>query len=189
MARAALGRAKQPGVITAVGPILRPNAVDLISHSATQTRRLGYRLGALLQPGDVIGLEGPLGTGKTCFVQGIGQALGVQDDITSPTFTLINEYRAPQQKMPLFHIDVYRVDEPAELEGLGIWDYLYDDGVCAVEWADQIRECLPREILWVSLRHHRDDSRRGIVLEAHGERYETLLREFKRTAFGVKYGE
>jgi len=166
-------------------PILSPNVVDLVSNSASQTRRFGYRLGLLLQPGDVVCLEGDLGTGKTCFVQGIGQALGVQETITSPTFTLINEYCAADQRMPLFHVDVYRLTDAAEIGEIGLWELLEDDGVCVIEWADQIRDHLPQETLWVSLRHYVGDNRRGIILEGDGERYEAMLREFKRNAFGV----
>jgi tRNA threonylcarbamoyladenosine biosynthesis protein TsaE len=166
-------------------PILNPNVIDLISNNASQTRRFGHRLGLLLQPGDIICLEGDLGTGKTCFVQGIGQALGVREAITSPTFTLIGEYRGQHQTMPLFHLDIYRLDDPAELDELGVWEYLYDDGVCAIEWADRIRDYLPHEALWVSLRHYLDENRRGLILEGYGDRYESLLRDFKRSAFGV----
>jgi tRNA threonylcarbamoyladenosine biosynthesis protein TsaE len=166
-------------------PILNPNVIDLISNSASQTRRFGHRLGLLLQPGDIICLEGDLGTGKTCFVQGIGQALGVQEAITSPTFTLIGEYRGRHQTMTLFHVDIYRVNDLTELDELGIWDYLYDDGVCAIEWADRIRDYLPDKVLWVRLRHYLDENLRGLILEGYGQRYEDLLREFKRSAFGV----
>jgi len=168
-----------------LGPILTPNVIDLISNSAAQTRRFGYRLGLLLQPGDIVCLEGELGTGKTCFVQGIGQALGVEGPITSPTFTLIGEYRGAHQAIPLFHIDVYRLKDVAEAEALGLWDYLYDDGVCAIEWADRLKEHLPPETLWVRLRRYLDGNRRGLLLEARGEHYETLLRQFKHNAFGV----
>ena len=169
-----------------MGPILNPNILDLASHNAAQTRRFGYRLGLLLQPGDIICLEGELGTGKTCFVQGIGQALGVQGVITSPTFTLIGEYREMHQTMPLFHIDVYRLGDVNEVESLGLWDYLYGDGVCAIEWADRIRRYLPEEVVRISLRHYTESqNRRGLIMEGCGERYESLLREFKRSAFGV----
>ena len=87
--------------------------------------------------------------------------------------------------MPLFHLDIYRLDNPAELDELGIWEYLYDDGVCAIEWADRIRDYLPDEVLWVRLRHYLDENRRGLILEGYGDRYESLLRDFKRSAFGV----
>jgi tRNA threonylcarbamoyladenosine biosynthesis protein TsaE len=151
-----------------------------------QTQRFGLRLGSLLQPGDIVCLEGELGTGKTAFVRGLGRALGVTDIIISPTFTLMSEYRGPRQTMPLFHIDVYRLGDVSEVESLGLWEYLYDDGVCAIEWADRIRSILPEQALWVTLRHYDiGDNRRGIILEGRGDRYESLLREYKRTAFGV----
>jgi tRNA threonylcarbamoyladenosine biosynthesis protein TsaE len=138
-----------------------------------------------LQPGDIICLEGDLGTGKTCFVQGIGQALGIQEPITSPTFTLIGEYRGTNRDVPLFHVDVYRLITSTELDELGLWEYLHDEGVCAIEWADRIRDYLPGETLWITLRHYLDENQRGLMLQGHGERYEALLREFKRSAFGV----
>ena len=167
-------------------PILSPNTVDLISASLEQTQRFGFRLGQLLQPGDVVCLEGELGTGKTAFVRGLARALGVVDPVTSPTFTLISEYRGRQQTMPLFHVDVYRLGAPSEVDSLGLWDYLYDDGVCAIEWADRIRNFLPPDRLWVIMRHYDiADNRRGIIMEGHGERYLSLLREYKRAAFGV----
>lgn len=169
-----------------MGPILNPNTVDLISTSVEQTQRFGFRLGQLVQPGDIVCLEGELGTGKTAFVRGLARALGVVDSVTSPTFTLLSEYRGAGQTMPLFHVDVYRLDEPADVDGLGLWEYLYDDGICAIEWADRIRALLPQDRLWVTLRHYDiADNRRGIILEGHGERYLSLLREYKRTAFGV----
>lgn len=168
-----------------MGPILNRNVIDLISNSAAQTRRFGYRLGLLLKPGDIVCLEGDLGTGKTCFVQGVGQALGIQGPITSPTFTLVGEYRGLHQKMPLFHIDVYRLANVQEAVDLGLWDYLYDDGVSAIEWADRIREELPQEVLWINLRHYLDQNRRGLLLEGYGERYQALLSEFKRSTFGA----
>jgi tRNA threonylcarbamoyladenosine biosynthesis protein TsaE len=169
-----------------LGPILNPNTVDLISTSVEQTQRFGFRLGQLLQPGDVVCLEGELGTGKTAFVRGLARALGVVDPVTSPTFTLMSEYRGPEQNMPLFHVDVYRLNEPDDVDGLGLWEYLYDDGVCAIEWADRIRSVLPPDRLWVTMRHYDiADNRRGIILEGHGERYLALLRDYKRSAFGV----
>lgn len=169
-----------------MAPILNPNVVDLISTSVEQTQRFGSRLGALLQAGDVICLEGELGTGKTAFVRGLARGLGVEGPITSPTFTLLNEYRGRGQRLPLFHVDVYRLDNPLEVESLGLDEYLFDDGVCAIEWADRIRTLLPEERLWISLRHYdAGDNRRGLMMIGQGSRYEALLREYKRVAFGV----
>ncbi len=166
-------------------PILDAQTIDFISHSPDQTRRLGARLGALLQAQDVICLEGELGTGKTCLAQGVGRGMGVEEPITSPTFTLIAEYHPPAPALVLYHIDVYRLESPAaEALAFGLDDYLAGDGVCLIEWADRIRAVLPEERLWITLRHL-DTSKRGIVLTARGERYEELLQRFRQSAFGV----
>jgi tRNA threonylcarbamoyladenosine biosynthesis protein TsaE len=166
-------------------PILDEHTLDFISHSPEQTRRYGVRLGMLLQAGDVVGLEGELGTGKTCLAQGIGQGLGVVEPVTSPTFTLIAEHHPPPPAPTLYHIDLYRLtDALSEALSLGLDDYLLGDGVCLIEWADRIQSALPAERLWINL-HHLDVSKRGIVMRATGMRYEALLHEFRRTAFGV----
>ncbi len=166
-------------------PILDEHTLDFISHSPEQTRRLGARLGALLQPGDIIALEGELGSGKTCLTQGIARGLGVEGPVTSPTFTLIAEYQPPPPMPTLYHVDLYRLDNPlSEIETLGLDDYLLGEGVCVIEWADRIAGRLPAEHLWVTLRHI-NRSKRGIVMRAHGPRYDQLLRDFRRSAFGV----
>ncbi len=166
-------------------PVFDQDTLDLISHSPAQTRRFGARLGLLLRAGDVICLEGDLGTGKTCLVQGVGQGLGVEGPITSPTFTLIAEYRPPRPAPRLYHVDLYRLDEPQEEAlALGLDDYLEGDGVCLIEWADRVRSLLPEERLWIVLRHM-DNSKRGIVMQASGSRYRELLGSFRQSAFGV----
>jgi len=166
-------------------PILDEHTLDFISHSPEQTRRLGARLGALLQRRDAVCLEGELGTGKTCLAQGIGLGMGVREPITSPTFTLIAEHRPPPPAPMLYHIDVYRLEAPAaEALALGLDEYLGGEGVCVIEWADRIQAILPDERLWISLRHL-NTSKRGIVLMATGQRYEELLRRFRQSAFGV----
>lgn len=166
-------------------PILDEHTLDFVSHSPTQTHRFGVRLGMLLQAGDLVCLEGDLGTGKTCLVQGVGEGMGVVEPITSPTFTLIAEHRLPAPAPPLYHIDMYRLDQAVhEALALGLDDYLLGDGVCLIEWADRIRPALPSESLWVTLRHL-DVSKRGIVMRSTGTRYQELLHAFRRTAFGV----
>jgi tRNA threonylcarbamoyladenosine biosynthesis protein TsaE len=166
-------------------PILDAHTLDFISHSSAQTRRFGARLGALLQPGDVICLEGELGTGKTCLAQGIGQGMGVVEPITSPTFTLIAEYRPPAPAPVLYHIDLYRLNDPvADALALGLDDYLLGDGVCLVEWADRIEPILPAERLWIVLRHVAL-SKRGIVIRAAGPRCDQVLTKFRASAFGI----
>jgi tRNA threonylcarbamoyladenosine biosynthesis protein TsaE len=165
-----------------VSPILDEHTVDLVSHSADQTRRLGSRLGELLDGGEVICLTGELGTGKTCLVQGIGAGLGVAERITSPTFTLINEYQGG--RLTLYHVDLYRIVDAKAALAFGLDDYLYGEGVCAIEWATRVREVWPEELLAVSLRHI-DETKRGITLRASGARYRDLLARFRQTAFGV----
>lgn len=166
-------------------PILNEHMLDFISHSPAQTRRFGARLGALLRSGDLVCLEGSLGTGKTCLVQGIGRGLGVQEPITSPTFTLIAEYQPPAPAPGLYHVDVYRLsDAPLEAASLGLDEVLLGDAVCVIEWADRVRDLLPEERLWIALRHV-DQSKRGLTMTAAGDRYEELLAQFRMSAFGV----
>jgi tRNA threonylcarbamoyladenosine biosynthesis protein TsaE len=164
-----------------MSPLSNERVLDLISHSAAQTQRWGARLGELAQPGDLFCLEGALGSGKTCLVQGIGRGLAIVEDITSPTFILANEHRGG--RLPLYHLDVYRIERPREVLGIGLDDYLSSDGVCVIEWAEKIRAVLPDEHLWITLRHL-GESKRGVLIHASGARYEALLREFKASAFG-----
>jgi tRNA threonylcarbamoyladenosine biosynthesis protein TsaE len=164
-----------------VTPVFDQRTLDFISHSEAQTRRLGARLGLLLSGGEVIGLDGELGTGKTRWVQGIGAGLGVAGPITSPTFVLIGEHVG---RLPLYHIDLYRISDLAEALALGLEDYLYGGGVCCIEWAERAKAVLPAERMWVSLRHV-DETRRGVTMQGEGRRYEALLAAFKKSAFGA----
>jgi tRNA threonylcarbamoyladenosine biosynthesis protein TsaE len=167
-------------------PILDRHMLDFTSHSTAQTIRLGARLGALLSAGDVICLEGDLGTGKTQFAKGIGQGMGILEPITSPTFTLIAEHPVPGSPLILFHIDLYRLSAPvAEALSLGLDEILEGQGVCVIEWADRISAALPDERLWISMRHI-DTSKRGITFKATGDRYERLVRQFRDTAFRAR---
>ena len=166
-------------------PILDQHKLDFISHSTEQTQRFGLRLGALLRAGDLVCLEGQLGTGKTCLAQGIGQGMGIVESITSPSFTLVNEYRPPPPAPILYHIDLYRLDAPMnEALGFGLTEYLAGDGVCLIEWADRIGSGLPRQRLWISLRYQ-DAGKRGFLIEASGPRYDELLEQFRASAFGA----
>lgn len=165
-------------------PILDEHTLDFLSHSPAQTLRLGARLGQLLQAGDLVCLEGGLGTGKTCLAQGIGHGLGIAEPMTSPTFTLIAEYQAPAGGPVLYHVDLYRLQAPAEALAVGLADYLAADGVCVVEWADRVADVLPDERLWIALRHM-DQSKRGFLMRAAGPRYDELLARFRRSAFGI----
>jgi len=162
-----------------VSPIVAPNTIDLISHSEDQTRRLGIRLAALLQPGDVLALTGELGTGKTRWVQGVCQGLGVTGRVVSPTFTLVNEYSG---RLPVYHIDLYRLDNAGEVLSFGLEDYLYGNGVTLIEWAERAGNFLPPEHLAVEL-YHLEETKRRVVLRPAGARFMALLLEFKKLAF------
>lgn len=162
-------------------PIVVAHMLDVISHSSEQTQRFGMRLANLVEPGDVLGLAGELGSGKTVFVQGLARGLGVHEHVHSPTFILANEYRTG--RLPIFHVDAYRIKSVDEALGFGLDDYLGDYGVTVIEWADRIREALPGEHLWVEFRHV-SSTKRGMLMTAKGSRYERLVQELKQNAFG-----
>jgi len=166
-----------------VSPILTPHTLDFFSHSSAQTRRIAARLATLLRAGDVVCLEGELGTGKTCFVQGMGQGLDVKVPVKSPSFTLINEYPATPPFPPLYHIDLYRIESVEAALAIGIEEYLYGEGICAIEWAERVRGIIPPACLWITLRHL-NETKRNLVMQANGERYEILLQQFRELAFG-----
>jgi tRNA threonylcarbamoyladenosine biosynthesis protein TsaE len=163
-------------------PIVVAHMLDVISHSSEQTQRFGMRLANLLEPGDALALVGDLGTGKTVFVQGLARGLGVQEQVHSPTFILANEYRSG--RLALFHVDAYRIQSVGEALGFGLEDYLSDFGVTVIEWADRIRDALPQEHLLVEFRHV-SNTKRGLLMKAHGLRYERLVEELKQNAFGL----
>lgn len=146
-----------------------------ISRSPDETQRLGKHLGELAEAGDVFLLIGELGAGKTCLTQGVALGLDVQQQVFSPSFVLIREYRG---RLPLYHMDFYRLDRLEEIADLGLDDYLYGKGVCIVEWADKGMAIMPGENLLVILEHVSGDER-TITLQANGERYEDLLQSLK----------
>jgi tRNA threonylcarbamoyladenosine biosynthesis protein TsaE len=164
-----------------VSPISNESVLDIVSHSATQTQRLGARFGELARAGDLFCLEGELGSGKTCFVQGLGRGLGVPGAIHSPTFILANEHRGG--RLLLFHLDAYRMSGAGDALCIGLDEYVSGDGVCVIEWAEKIREALPMDRMWIAFRHV-DAAKRGLWVEAYGERYQKMLNEFRASAFG-----
>nr|HID13405.1 tRNA (adenosine(37)-N6)-threonylcarbamoyltransferase complex ATPase subunit type 1 TsaE [Anaerolineae bacterium] len=168
-----------------MAPILDPHTLEFVSRSPEQTRRLGARLGALLQGGDVICLEGPLGSGKTCLAQGIGRGWGVGQTLISPSFVLVREYARPGDAVRLYHVDLYRISGVDEALGLGMDEFLGDVcAVCVIEWAEQVRSLMPPEHLWIRL-EFANWTRRALYFVAQGERHTALLREFRRVAFGA----
>lgn len=149
---------------------------QMTSTSVQETHALGARLGNIVQAGDVIALQGDLGAGKTNFVQGLARGLGIAEDVNSPTFILANEYYSG--RLPLFHIDAYRVADVAEAEGFGLDDYLNGDGVTVIEWAERVRDALPRDVLWIEFEYV-DESTRALHVTAHSARSQQLLNEFQ----------
>ena len=119
------------------------------SFSAKDTLQLGSRLGKFCKAGDVILLHGDLGVGKTVFSKGIGEGLGIEEPISSPTFTILQVYE--EGRIPLYHFDVYRIADIEEMEEIGYEDYFYGEGVCLIEWAKQIQEILPARTIQVTI--------------------------------------
>ncbi len=160
------------------------HVLDFISHSATQTIRIGQRLGELMRQGDLVLLLGDFGTGKTHLIKGIAQGLGSTDLVNSPSFVLINQYRAGPQHagMPIYHADLYRIEDPGELAAIGLEEAWSGDGVCLIEWADQAGGRLPQEHLAIYLQHL-SETKRVLLFVPHGARYEALVAAFKRTTF------
>lgn len=177
--------------------LMQEETLDIISHSSAQTQRLGMRLGELLQGGEILLLDGQLGTGKTTFTQGLARGLGIEDVISSPTFTILKEYTrqlrpaatgdpSQQQLGPaLYHFDLYRLEDPEEMIDLGFEDYLEDPtGVCVVEWADRADGFWTPERLRIRLKMV-GETKRGLFFDATGERYCELLRHFQKNTYAT----
>lgn len=146
---------------------------EIITHSEAETISFGARLAGLLKAGDVLVLEGDLGAGKTTLTKGLAQGLGVTRTVNSPTFTIIKEY---QGRLPLYHMDVYRIDEDEEL---GFEEYFQGDGVTVVEWGSRIAALLPKERLRISMERLGERERR-IRLVPEGGRFVELCKELRK---------
>ena len=137
--------------------------LEYLSHSEAETEAIGEQLAASLSPGSVLAYRGGLGMGKTAFTRGLARGLGCTDRVTSPTFTIVNEYEG---RIPLFHFDMYRLPDADALFDIGWEDYLDRGGVCAVEWSEQVEDALPPDTVWVTLERCPDsDSMRTITIE------------------------
>ncbi|MCG0276349.1 MAG: tRNA (adenosine(37)-N6)-threonylcarbamoyltransferase complex ATPase subunit type 1 TsaE [Thermosediminibacteraceae bacterium] len=145
------------------------------TNNTQETEKLGERLGKMLSKGDFIALKGDLGAGKTAFTRGVAKGLGIIDYVTSPTFTIINEYSGD---VSLAHMDVYRLHDPEELEDIGFRDYL-KDFVVVMEWADKVVDILPAEVLFVEF-EILDEEKRRITFTARGKKYEKIVQELKQ---------
>ena len=158
--------------------------VEIESRSPEETQEVGRVLGLHTQPGDLILLVGELGSGKTTLTQGIGQGLGVSGSVRSPTFVLVAQH---QGRIPLYHVDLYRVRGLEEALELGLDDEALGDGVSVVEWADRAPEAFSPERLEVHMEHH-GESGRFLQLEARGSRHQALLRAVEEARKTVGQG-
>lgn len=138
--------------------------MEYLTHNEIETEALGARLAAALKPGAVVAYQGGLGMGKTAFTRGLASGLGYPGRVTSPTFTIVNEYEGGQ--LPLFHFDMYRLADADALFDIGWEDYLDRGGVCAVEWSEQVADALPSDTVYVTItRCPNQDSWRTITIE------------------------
>ena len=137
--------------------------MQYITHSPEETRALGRTLAQALQGGAVVAFTGDLGAGKTAFVSGMAEGLGIEERVTSPTFTIVNEYEGG--RLPLFHFDMYRLGSADELFRIGWEDYLARNGVCAVEWSENVDEALDGDTIRVDISRGEDDNARIITIE------------------------
>ena len=153
-------------------------SLKLNSQSPEQTQLLGRYLGELAQKTDVFLLVGELGTGKTCLVQGIAHGLAIKEYAFSPTFVILREYHG---RLPLYHIDFYRLDHVEEIADLGLEEYYYGDGVCVVEWAEKGLQVVPRDNLLITLHYiPAYHTGRSICLKPQGKRYYELIEQLKK---------
>ena len=139
--------------------------MQYISNSPKETEELAKKLAGLLKPGTVIAYKGDLGAGKTAFTRGLARGLGIAEPVTSPTYTIVNEYISG--KMPLFHFDMYRLSSSEELFDIGWEDYLERGGVCAVEWSENVADAM-EDALWITIEKIGEESRRITIEGGNG---------------------
>ncbi|MDK2800443.1 MAG: tRNA threonylcarbamoyladenosine biosynthesis protein TsaE [Clostridiales bacterium] len=149
--------------------------IKRISNSPEETEKIAYDIAKYLTAGDVVCLDGDLGAGKTAFTKGIAKAFEVEDYVTSPTFTIINEYNG---KLPIYHFDVYRINDIDEMYEIGFEEYIDGDGISIIEWADNIKEILPSSYLKITITKdiEKSENYRQILIEAIGKEYEKVMR-------------
>jgi tRNA threonylcarbamoyladenosine biosynthesis protein TsaE len=151
--------------------------MECIVTTVEETYKIGEQLGSLVKSGDIICLIGDLGTGKTHLTKGIAKGLGINEYITSPTFTIVNEYTG---RLNLYHFDVYRVNDPDEIEAIGFDEYIFSDGVSIIEWANYIKELIPPNNLTITIEKCLEisDNYRKIKMEYTDNRFD-YIKEIK----------
>lgn len=145
--------------------------IDILNQRKLE--KIADKLGQLVHGGDIICMTGDLGAGKTTFTQAFAKGLTVLDHVTSPTFTLINEYDG---RIPLYHFDVYRINHVSEMEDLGYEEYFYGSGVCVIEWASLIEDVLPKDHLWIEIKVTGEESRQ-ICFTGTNDYYKEIIKE------------
>ena len=152
--------------------------MEFFVNSIDETEKLGFKIGTLVKPGNIICLTGDLGTGKTHITKGIAKGLNINEIITSPTFTIVNEYDSGRLK--LNHFDVYRVSDPDEVYAIGFDDYIFSDAVSVIEWANYIEEILPEDLLHIRIEKDlsKGEDYRKITITPYGEKYD-YIKELK----------
>lgn len=150
--------------------------------SPQETMRLAADFSNMLRPGDVLSLTGELGAGKTCFVKGLAEGLGVKVTVTSPTFALLKTYHG---RIDLHHLDLYRLDKTEELLDIGIEDYLPGDGVTVIEWGEKAASILPDDVLIIDFKMGDSEEKRSFTMTARGEGWTERLKGFKRADPGI----
>ena len=141
-----------------------------------ETEEFGIKFGKLLEPGDIVCLNGDLGAGKTTMTKSIGIGLGVEEYITSPTFALINMYKG---RMVVYHFDVYRLENVDELYDLGFDEYFFGEGVCIIEWAEKIDKLIPENRIIIDIKKTDSIDERILHISGYGNRYEEMIKELK----------
>lgn len=140
--------------------------IKRITHSPEETIEYAKMIGSKLKGGDVIAYKGGLGAGKTTFTRGMAMGMGLADEVTSPTFAIVNEYRG---KINLYHFDMYRITNAESLETTGFYDYLNEDNVLAIEWSENIADCLDKDTIYITI-NRIDENTRGIIIDG-GDRF------------------
>jgi len=147
--------------------------MEFITNSVSETIDIGKKIGGASKAGDIICIDGELGSGKTHLTKGIALGLGINEYITSPTFTLVNEYEG---RLRLYHFDVYRIDDPDEIEAIGFDEYIFSDAVSVIEWSDLIRDLIPEEHIQINISKDsaKGDNVRRIKIGWQGKRYDYM---------------
>jgi len=144
--------------------------MNFVTNTVDETIDIGIKIGRALKPGDIVCLDGDLGSGKTHLTKGIALGLGISEHITSPTFNIVNEYEG---RLKFYHFDVYRVNDPDEIAAIGFDEYIFSDAASVIEWSDYIRELIPEEHIQINIAKE-SETRRNISIEWCGSRYDYL---------------